>query len=70
MPGYARRCSSIQGKAAPSLEDVVEELLWGDMALGGDVVQESRMCWGRLGQRLSRRFKTPESEPGEFNMSC
>ena len=44
MPGYASRCSSIQGKAAPSLEDVVEELLWGDMELGGDVVQESRMC--------------------------
>ena len=39
MPGYARRCSSIHGKAAPSLEDVLEELLWGDMALGRDVVQ-------------------------------
>lgn len=45
MPGYARRCSSIQEKAAPSLEDVVEELLWGDMALGGDVVQ----CVGAFG---------------------
>ena len=58
MPGYARRCSSIQGKAASSLEDALEELLWGDMALGGDVVQEG--VRGVRGQRvgLSRKSKT------------
>ena len=42
VPGYASKCSSIQGKAGPSLEEVEEELRCGGILTMGERVISGR----------------------------
>ncbi len=62
VPGYARRCSSIQGKAAPSAEDVDEERSWDGMSWVKGIVMGRARVGGVALRRPSRRPKAPETE--------